>query len=340
MKFQNTNNNTERPVPFPAVHSSTDEITDNESGYKETNGYLNYHNDPIDEAIDTLRKGLQLRGLLEEPSEGKPKQQINTSEQHCNFGATSIPDWSAKKAKSGLTDTINEARKILEFKSLCQQLSSSYQSQSITAGLFNFMPFNLNISQEDLRSYFDSMLRKTFGFRIDLCPQCLFLSMDPVCYPEKEKELVTNKMIHNCKPENLIAVNAISFEKREDYYNTFIELVKECLAASSTGSFQRLVAIPLEKPEEIIKLANPVNPAISISFSYCKEKHIEVDLDDDRLDQENSCRNSNNTHFLARAISKEQTEITMNELLECLKLVKTTTFAFFRIRNMGGLGIA
>jgi hypothetical protein len=99
MKFQNTNNNRERPVPFPAVHSSTDEITDNESGYKETNGHLNYHNDPTDEAIDTLRKGFQLRGLLEEPSKGKPKQQINTSEQHCNSGATSIPDWSAKKAE-------------------------------------------------------------------------------------------------------------------------------------------------------------------------------------------------------------------------------------------------
>jgi hypothetical protein len=52
-----------------------------------------------------------------------------------------------------------------------------------------------------------------------------------------------------------------------------------------------------------------------------------------------SCRNNNNTHFPARAISKEQTEITMNELLECLKLVKTTTFAFFRIRNMGVLAL-
>ena len=53
----------------------------------------------------------------------------------------------------------------------------------------------------------------------------------------------------------------------------------------------------------------------------------------DRVDQNNY--NNNISHFLTKAISKQQTELTNEELLEFLKLVKTATFAFFKVKTKG-----
>jgi hypothetical protein len=164
------------------------------------------------------------------------------------------------------------------------------------------------------------------------CPQCLALTMNPVRYPEKEKEITNDVILHSCQTEHVIAANAIRFQQYDDFHNSALEFVMKSLSALSTGSFNHLVAIPLfDYPEEILKLTNPVNPAIPISFLFSKEKHVEIDLD--RVDQNNY--NNNNSHFLTRVLSKQQTELTNEELLEFLKLVKTATFAFFKVKTKG-----
>jgi len=297
--------------------------------------------DPVDKALTIVRKGVEFKNLLEELSATKPKQQqqqINPLTEYYNFRGTPFYVPSNQKAYSRdiepIDKTINQVRKLVEFKSLCEQLSSyaNYPHPNNLPGFGNFNAFNPTIVQERLRSYVNDILRKTFGFRMHFCPQCLALTMNPVRYPEKEKEITNDVILHSCQTEHVIAANAIRFQQYDDFHNSALEFVMKSLSALSTGSFNHLVAIPLfDYPEEILKLTNPVNPAIPISFLYSKEKHVEIDLD--KLDQNNY--NNNNSHFLTRVLSKQQTELTNEELLEFLKLVKTATFAFFKVKTKG-----
>jgi hypothetical protein len=68
--------------------------------------------------------------------------------------------------------------------------------------------------------------------------------MNPVRYPEKEKEITNDVILHSCQTEHVIAANAIRFQKYDDFHNSALELVMKSLSALSTGSFNHLVAIP------------------------------------------------------------------------------------------------
>ena len=83
----------------------------------------------------------------------------------------------------------------------------------------------------------------------------------------------------------------------------------------------------------MFQLTNPQNPKVPISFWYQKEKHIELNLDN----EEDVKQNNTNPHWAERAIEEGQTKLTEEELSEFLQLVKTATFAFFKIKRKGVL---
>lgn len=191
----------------------------------------------------------------------------------------------------------------------------------------------------DIRSVVNYFLRKVFGFRIYYCSQCL-VEINTVYYPEEKKDEETNEITHTCKTEHIIAANAISFEKCRELNNDVIDTVKKFLVAS--GSFKNILAVSLDShSQEKIELRNPVNLAIPITFSFSKEKCIEVDLDGMDQASSNDAGNNNNNnnynHFLARVLSKGQAELAEDELSEFLKIVKTATFGFFRVKMKGSL---
>jgi hypothetical protein len=138
IKFQhgNNDNNTQlqQSTPlFPISDSIADEVWCGNA--PKTNGWNNYiHNniesetDPVDQALSIVRKGVEFKNLLEELSATKPKQQqINPSTEYYNFRGTPFYVPSNQKAYSRdiepIDKTINQVRKLVEFKSLCEQLS-------------------------------------------------------------------------------------------------------------------------------------------------------------------------------------------------------------------------
>lgn len=57
----------------------------------------------------------------------------------------------------------------------------------------------------------------------------------------------------------------------------------------------------------------------------------------DQASSNDTGNNNNYNHFLARVLSKGQAELAEDELSEFLKIVKTATFGFFRVKMKGSL---
>ena len=118
--------------------------------------------------------------------------------------------------------------------------------------------------------------------------------------------------------------------------DTSCELLKFGIKGSTTNRDNYMICIELSdlpQEEEVLQLTNLQNPKAPISFRYQKEKHIELNLDNE--DGKNN--NNTNHHWAERAIEERQTKLTEVELSEFLQLVKTATFAFFRIKRKGVL---
>jgi hypothetical protein len=184
---------------------------------------------------------------------------------------------------------INDARRLVDFKELCDKLSSYSQSSQTVMSLqpnFNIFQFNeaLNIQALNI-----SNSRRPFGFRIYTCERCLESPIDPVFYPDMDQGM--NQAIHRCRPERLAAIGSV-FDKWKH-------------------------VLPLQ-------LSNGEIPAFSMVFWHSKEAHIELDMDREHQDNNDIILN----HWVSRAITQGLTQLTDKEVSEFLQLVRTATFAF------------
>lgn len=114
------------------------------------------------------------------------------------------------------------------------------------------------------------------------------------------------------------------------------------LAKYSKISFCYIVAIPLsniEKQQQQLKLANPLNQLIPLTFSYSKERHIELDLDkivvQRQINPDIYDPIFHDYSYIIKAIEKGQTDLNDNEVLDFIKLVGDSTYAFFKVKRDG-----
>jgi hypothetical protein len=107
-----------------------------------------------------------------------------------------------------------------------------------------------------------------------------------------------NQAIHRCRPERLAAIGSV-FDKRKH-------------------------VLPLQ-------LSNGEIPAFSMVFWHSKEAHIELDMDREHQDNNDIILN----HWVSRAITQGLTQLTDKEVSEFLQLVRTATFAFFKVKRNG-----
>ena len=243
----------------------------------------------------------------------------------------------APKKIDPISESLEFGRKWVEWFRLYAELKNlSNQFRSVTT---NFTD-QLSVAQQPLlqqAQYINTNLTPPFGFRVYSCYKCLTNTLHRVLYPTN-KEGTTTEDIHECNHQTLAAnefrQNKNDFIKKLN--DTSWELLKHGINGSTTGRDNYMICIELSdlpKEEEVLQLTNPQNPKTPISFWYKKEKHIELNLDNEDR------KNNNNTdhHWAERAIVEGQTKLTDQELSEYLQLVKTATFAFFRIKRKGDL---
>jgi hypothetical protein len=173
-------------------------------------------------------------------------------------------------------------------------------------------------------------LRTPFGFRIHRCYICLDISLNAVFYPVNEEGTAEQIAMHMCKTGDLArSRNLLCKNKLRDTSNKMLKFLENKLYASPLKNYKYLVAVPLKVnslPEGlegiILKMPNPENPKIPMSFSYSDERHIELDM-------------SKDFHAgIDRAISRNGcTELSKEEILEFLELVGTATFVFIKVKQ-------
>jgi hypothetical protein len=221
---------------------------------------------------------------------------------------------------------------ICELKNLSNQLWSTSPTFTDQLSVLQQQQLLLQMTQ-----YINSNFTPPFGFRVYLCDKCLTNSLHRVPYPTN-KEGTTTEDIHECNPQTLAAnghrQNKSDFIKKLN--DTSGELLKHGITGSTTNQDNYVICIevsdlPGEEKEKVLQLTNPQNPKVPISFWYHKEKHIELNLDIE------DGSNNTNHHWAERAIEDGQAKLTDQELSEFLQLVKTATFAFFKIKRKGDL---
>ncbi len=223
-------------------------------------------------------------------------------------------------------------RKLLEHRNILQQLSAN----GIGLGnpglsLPNFI-YSTNDISTSVQAYIYEKLTKAFGFRFKFCDVCLALNMHPICYPDNRVDETDMIVTHMCTPDRIMAANKIRSNDKDHsplFNKLALEFVKTSLIKLPTTSFNQLTCISLDhQPEKgIIKIANTLNSTMPLIFSNSKERIIEIDLDPQDKDV---CYQDNS--WLTRVISKGTTLLSDNELLQYLTLVRTATFAFFKVR--------
>jgi hypothetical protein len=75
---------------------------------------------------------------------------------------------------------------------------------------------------------------------------------------------------------------------------------------------------------------------VPLTFSHLREKHVSLDLDKEENDSRTIIGAIGRTrHWAERAMTDTENELSDEELLEFLQLIKTATFAFFTIKREG-----
>ena len=243
----------------------------------------------------------------------------------------------ASKKRDPITESLEVSRKRVEWLHIVVELKNlSNQLWSTTP---NFKD-QLSVAQQQLQQsqYINTNFTLPFEFRVCSCHKCLTDNLHRVLYPtNKEETRIEDR--HECNPHTLAAnefrENESDFIKKLN--DTSWKLLKFGINGSSTTNRDNYLICTelsdLPQEEEVFQLTNPQNPNAPISFWYQKEKHIELNLDN----EEDVKQNNTNPHWAERAIEEGQTKLTDQELSDYLQLVKTATFAFFRIKRKGVL---
>ncbi len=269
----------------------------------------------------------------------------NNNNQHLNY--QNYPhSFSAERRKieereetprkiDPISESLEFARKWVEWLRLvveCKNLSNQLHSTTP-----NFTD-QLSVAQQQVlqkTQHINSNFTPPFGFRVYSCYKCLTNSLHRVLYPSNN-EVRTIEDRHECNP-HIIAANEYKQSKSDitkKLNDTSCELLKFGIKGLTANRDNYVICIELSdqpQEEEVLQLTNPQNPKTPISFWYQKEKCIELNLDNE--DKKNN--NNTNHHWAERAIEEGQTKLTDYELSEFLQLVKTATFAFFKIKRKG-----
>lgn len=196
--------------------------------------------------------------------------------------------------------------------------------------------------QQDIQSYIHDLTPYTavkhdgpdiFGFRLHSCYRCMITTLAAVFYDNNDQGEIANEMIHVCNPSDITAnENRPNRNKLMTLANDIqLERLKSVIYASPKHRYKHLVAVRAFNREKVIKITNPLNPKLSISFSFAKEVHIE--LDEDSANQ--SDNNISKCFGIYRAIANGHTELSDIEVWDFLQLTRKGTFAFFDIKKKG-----
>jgi hypothetical protein len=305
--------------------------------------------DPIDRTLTIIHKVVEFIEIFQQLLSPQPiphaKITNQTYHESIEYGHNSDRPRITNQNEDIIDNPIRFGKKLLEFKNDVQFLQSTSRLQS------NNLPIatNLNFirrkqaSQVDCHEYNNQhKIRKIFGFRVCICNSCQACIPVPVFYPGKYDQAATdNKFFHQCGPEDhLVSLTILDKTNLPGYIRSNLpELLKQVLVGSAQNSWKYLIAIPLSNPpekENSIKLNNPENPQVPLTFSHLREKHVRLDLDKEENDSKAINGNLGKArHWAERALTDTENELSNEELFEFLQLIKIATFAFFTIKREG-----
>jgi hypothetical protein len=169
-----------------------------------------------------------------------------------------------------------------------------------------------------------------FGYRFQICKDCLIIDPLAVCYP-KDGKTARIEYKHGCNPI-LVASNQEGIDKASSVKTMYEKLPESVINFVNTWTKGKkgLIAIELPKnnnstddnsePEEIIKIKNPKSRQQLITFQYTREQHIDITL-----------TNENQNHWAMRATKYGQTTLSDYELTDFVRRVKDRTFAVVKV---------
>ena len=188
--------------------------------------------------------------------------------------------------------------------------------------------------------------RRLFGYKMFACSKCHTATIIPILY-SKEKEEKNELTRLYCDPSNLLTSsindpNLVNNEKHQvDFNNHNSEPLIQFLDKYTLVRFDRMISIPLSNiaEREQIVLPNPVNQNIPLTFSYSKERHIELDLDNILVQRQINPDIYDPTfhdyNYIVIAVDKGHINLNYNEVIDFIKLIGDSTFAFFKIKRNG-----
>jgi hypothetical protein len=306
--------------------------------------------DPIDSMLTTIRKIVEFKEMFQRlfSSQSTPyAKMINHTylDTRGEYNHNSELPKIRNQDEDIIDNSIRFGKKLLEFKNNVHLLQSTSQLQS------NNLPMATNVnfikqkqaSEVDYHEYRDRhKARKIFGFRVCICNSCQDCIPVPLFYPGKYDEATAdNEFFHQCGPEDqLVSLTILDKTNVPGFIlSNRRELLKQVFLGSAQNSWKYLMAIPLSNPpekENSIKLNNPDNPHVPLTFSNFREKHVRLDLDKEENDNKTINGNIGRArHWAERAMTDTEIELSDEELLEFLQLTKTATFAFFTIKRKG-----
>jgi hypothetical protein len=180
-----------------------------------------------------------------------------------------------------------------------------------------------------------------FKYAKTIAAKIVFLSL---FHPGKDDEATTDNegidhgFIHQCGPkDHLVGLTILDKTNIPDFMRSNLpELFKQVIIGSTQKKLEILIAIPLSNPpeKENIRLNNPENPQVQLTFSNLREKHVRLDLDrEKKIDSKTINGNIDRHDTGQRAMTDTENELSDEELLEFLQLINTATFAFFTIER-------
>jgi hypothetical protein len=200
-----------------------------------------------------------------------------------------------------------------------------YPSQTNTQS-FNTVSRNKVSQSSPLYPFATIGADEIFGYRFQICKDCLLIDPLAVCYSGDAKT-ARIEYKHGCNPI-LVASNQEGIDKGSSVKTMHEKLPESMIDFVNTwGKGKKaLIAIELPKnnndntPQETIKVKNPKSRQQLITFQYSKERHIDITL-----------TNENQNHWAIRAIKDRQTTLNDYELTDFVRRVKDRTFAVVKV---------
>jgi hypothetical protein len=241
--------------------------------------------------------------------------------------------------------------KLLEYKNLIAKLARPVNpllnSNGLFTALYSIFQNNHSLRQQQ-GSYGLSRLDpgRLFGYKMFACSKCNTATIIPILY-SKEKEEKNELTRLYCDPSNLLTSsiddhNLVNYEKHQvDFNNHNSEPLIQFLDKYSIIRFDRMISIPLSNiaEREQIELPNPLNQNIPLTFSYSKERHIELDLDKILVQRQINADiydpKFHDYNYIVLAVDKGQINLNYNEVIDFIRLIGDSTFAFFKIKRNG-----